>query len=339
MSVVRFFFILIIVLALVVVVMNESISSYIEQKYHFAFYPQNELLKEANGFKIKLEQIRAILSNEPLPKVSEEQANEELKFQENNKADENLNQDFKILLQEDENLTHEETKLNLIQDENISFIDNTKLEVQKKDEFLFIGDSLMQGVAIALNRDLRNLNLKVSDLSKQNTGLSYKSYFDWSKATNEALVKNSNIKYLVVLLGANDPWDIKKGGSYHRFGSTSWIEIYTNRVDEIIKIAKKHGVKVLWFEIPPVKKEDLNKKIQILNKIYSDEILKNKEIFINTKLFFSVNDAYSAYIKDENNKSIKVRSDDGIHFTPSGAREMSKLLLEHIKLKEENASK
>ncbi|ECP7275276.1 DUF459 domain-containing protein [Campylobacter jejuni] len=336
MNVVRFFFILIIVLGLVVVVMNQSISSYIEQKYHFAFYPHNDLLKEANSFKIKLEQIRAILSNEPLPQTSEETTN-----QENKSTDENSSKIDKVsnTLENDENTSHKETNLTLIQDANISFIDNTKLELQKGDEFLFIGDSLMQGVAIALNKDLRNLNLKATDLSKQNTGLSYKSYFDWSKATNEAFVKNSNIKYLVVLLGANDPWDIKKGGNYHRFGSPSWIDIYTNRVDEIIKIAKKHKVKVFWFEIPPVKKEDLNKKIQVLNKIYSDEILKNKEIFINTKLFFSVNDEYSAYIKDENNKSVKVRTDDGIHFTPSGAKEMSKLLLEHIKLKEENASK
>ncbi|EAH9820405.1 DUF459 domain-containing protein [Campylobacter jejuni] len=336
MSVVRFFFILIIVLGLVVVVMNQSISSYIEQKYHFAFYPHNDFLKEANGFKIKLEQIRAILSNEPLPQTNEETTN-----QENKSIDENLSKIDKVLntLENDENTSHKETNPTLIQDANISFIDNTKLELQNGDEFLFIGDSLMQGVAIALNRDLRNLNLKVTDLSKQNTGLSYKSYFDWSKATNEAFVKNSNIKYLVVLLGANDPWDIKKGGSYHRFGSPSWIDIYTSRVDEIIKIAKKHKAKVFWFEIPPVKREELNKKIQILNKIYSDEILKNKEIFINTKLFFSVNDQYSAYIKDENNRSIKVRTDDGVHFTPNGAREMSKLLLEHIKLKEENASK
>ncbi|HED4402591.1 TPA: DUF459 domain-containing protein [Campylobacter jejuni] len=336
MSVVRFFFILIIVLGLVVVVMNQSISSYIEQKYHFAFYPHNDLLKEANGFKIKLEQIRAILSNEPLPQTNEETTN-----QENKSIDENLSKIDKVLntLENDENTSHKETNPTLIRDANISFIDNTKLELQNGDEFLFIGDSLMQGVAIALNRDLRNLNLKVTDLSKQNTGLSYKSYFDWSKATNEAFIKNSNIKYLVVLLGANDPWDIKKGGNYHRFDSPSWIDIYTSRVDEIIKIAKKHKAKVFWFEIPPVKKEVLNKKIQVLNKIYSDEILKNKEIFINTKLFFSVNDEYSAYIKDENNRSIKVRTDDGVHFTPSGAREMSKLLLEHIKLKEENASK
>ncbi|EIQ6500553.1 DUF459 domain-containing protein, partial [Campylobacter jejuni] len=263
MSVVRFFFILIIVLGLVVVVMNQSISSYIEQKYHFAFYPHNDLLKEANGFKIKLEQIRAILSNEPLP-----QANEETINQENKTTDENLSKIDKVsnTLENDENTSHKEANLTLVQDANISFIDNTKLELQNGDEFLFIGDSLMQGVAIALNRDLRNLNLKVTDLSKQNTGLSYKSYFDWSKATNEAFIKNSNIKYLVVLLGANDPWDIKKGGNYHRFGSPSWIDIYTNRVDEIIKIAKKHKAKVFWFEIPPVKKEDLNKKIQVLNK-------------------------------------------------------------------------
>ncbi|HDZ5094947.1 TPA: DUF459 domain-containing protein [Campylobacter jejuni] len=338
MSVIRFFFILIIVLGLVVVVMNQSISSYIEQKYHFAFYPHNDLLKEANGFKIKLEQIRAILSNEPLP-----QANEEVANQENKSTDENLSKipldKTSSALESDKNTSHKETNLTLIQDTNISFIDNTKLELQNGDEFLFIGDSLMQGVAIALNKDLRNLNLKVTDLSKQNTGLSYKSYFDWSKAINEAFVKNSNIKYLVVLLGTNDPWDIKKGGNYHHFCSPSWIDIYTNRVDEIIKIAKKHKVKVLWFEIPPVKKEDLNKKIQVLNKIYRNEILKNKEIFINTKLFFSVNDEYSAYIKNGNNKSIKVRTDDGVHFTPNGAREMSKLLLEHIKLKEKNASK
>ncbi|EKC4923835.1 DUF459 domain-containing protein [Campylobacter coli] len=326
MKIIRFFFILIIVFILVCLVMNQSIFSYIEQKYHFAFYPKNDILQEANGFKNKLEQIRAILSNEPLPQNIEEN----IMVQED--MDElNASNDFI-----DKNTTIED--IQQTEDENVSFIDNTKLEVHKGDEFLFIGDSLMQGVAIALNRDLIDLGLKANDLSKQNTGLSYKSYFDWAKATKEAFAKNPNIKYLVVLLGANDPWDIKKGGIYHRFGSDSWIDIYTYRVNEIINIAKQHHVKILWFEIPPVKKNELNEKIQILNKIYSEEILKNKQIFINTKLFFSVNDEFSTYIKNENNKSIKMRTDDGIHFTSNGAKEMSKLLLQHITIKEENAN-
>ncbi|EAI2373420.1 DUF459 domain-containing protein [Campylobacter coli] len=326
MKIIRFFFILIIVFILVCLVMNQSIFSYIEQKYHFAFYPKNDILQEANGFKNKLEQIRAILSNEPLPQNIEEN----IMVQED--MDElNASNDFI-----DKNTTIED--IQQTEDENVSFIDNTKLEVHKGDEFLFIGDSLMQGVAIALNRDLIVLGLKANDLSKQNTGLSYKSYFDWAKATKEAFAKNPNIKYLVVLLGANDPWDIKKGGVYHRFGSDSWIDIYTYRVNEIINIAKQHHAKILWFEIPPVKKNELNEKIQILNKIYSEEILKNKQIFINTKLFFSVNDEFSTYIKNENNKSIKMRTDDGIHFTSNGAKEMSKLLLQHITIKEENAN-
>ncbi|EAL3325430.1 DUF459 domain-containing protein [Campylobacter coli] len=326
MKIIRFFFILIIVFILVCLVMNQSIFSYIEQKYHFAFYPKNDILQEANGFKNKLEQIRAILSNEPLPQNIEEN----IMVQED--MDElNASNDFI-----DKNTTIED--IQQTEDENVSFIDNTKLEVHKGDEFLFIGDSLMQGVAIALNRDLIDLGLKANDLSKQNTGLSYKSYFDWAKATKEAFAKNPNIKYLVVLLGANDPWDIKKGGVYHRFGSDSWIDIYTYRVNEIINIAKQHHAKILWFEIPPVKKNELNEKIQILNKIYSEEILKNKQIFINTKLFFSVNDEFSTYIKNENNKSIKMRTDDGIHFTSNGAKEMSKLLLQHMTIKEENAN-
>ncbi|EPO0411254.1 SGNH/GDSL hydrolase family protein [Campylobacter coli] len=326
MKIIRFFFILIIVFILVCLVMNQSIFSYIEQKYHFTFYPKNDILQEANGFKNKLEQIRVILSNEPLP----QNIKENIMVQED--MDElNASNDFI-----DKNTTIED--IQQTEDENVSFIDNTKLEVHKGDEFLFIGDSLMQGVAIALNRDLIDLGLKANDLSKQNTGLSYKSYFDWAKATKEAFAKNPNIKYLVVLLGANDPWDIKKGGVYHRFGSDSWIDIYTYRVNEIINIAKQHHAKILWFEIPPVKKNELNEKIQILNKIYSEEILKNKQIFINTKLFFSVNDEFSTYIKNENNKSIKMRTDDGIHFTSNGAKEMSKLLLQHITIKEENAN-
>ncbi|HEE9133365.1 TPA: DUF459 domain-containing protein [Campylobacter coli] len=326
MKMIKFFFILIIVFVLVCLVMNQSIFSYIEQKYHFTFYPKNDILQEANGFKNKLEQIRAILSNEPLPQNIEEN----IMVQED--MDElNASNDFI-----DKNTTIED--IQQTEDENVSFIDNTKLEVHKGDEFLFIGDSLMQGVAIALNRNLIDLGLKANDLSKQNTGLSYKSYFDWAKATKEAFAKNPNIKYLVVLLGANDPWDIKKGGVYHRFGSDSWIDIYTYRVNEIINIAKQHHAKILWFEIPPVKKNELNEKIQILNKIYSEEILKNKQIFINTKLFFSVNDEFSTYIKNENNKSIKMRTDDGIHFTSNGAKEMSKLLLQHITIKEENAN-
>lgn len=317
---IKFFFIAVISLLLVSLVMNQSISSYLEQRYHFIFYPQNDIFKEANTLKVKLEKIKAILINEPLEHQAEDNARLD---------DTNI-----LTIQNENNISYKQNNTKPIVDKNTSFNDSTKLEIKTKEEFLLIGDSLMQGAATALYKDLKNLGFKVTNLSKQNTGLSYKSYFNWAKTTQNALMKNANIKYLVVLLGTNDPWDIRIDGKYIKFNSPTWIEIYTQRIQEILDIAKQYNVKVLWYEIPPVKKDDLNEKLQILNQIYNEEILKNHEIFINTKSSFSKNDEFSNYIKNENNKSVKVRSDDGIHFTPNGAKMMSKLLLSHIHTKE-----
>ncbi|KAA6224644.1 MULTISPECIES: GDSL-type esterase/lipase family protein [unclassified Campylobacter] len=328
MKVLRFFIFMISVFILVVAVMNQSISSYIEQKYHISYYPQNDILKEANAFKMKLEQIRAILSNEPL--FFSDDLNESVILDESD-----LNKSIvpeKIDEKKDEESEEEKKE----ESKQINLADLNIIDPKEGEEFLLIGDSLMQGVSIALSRDLRNLGFNVTDLSRQNTGLAYKSYFNWAEATKKAFLANKNIKYLVILLGANDPWDIKRDGIFRHFNTPDWLEIYTERVDEIIQIAKKNKARVLWFEVPPVKSDDFERKMQVLNRIYGEEVLKNKEIFINTRQAFAINNKFSSYIKDNDNKSVKMRTDDGVHFTPAGGRQMSSLLLKHIKNKEVN---
>ncbi|NDJ26886.1 DUF459 domain-containing protein [Campylobacter sp. MIT 12-8780] len=328
MKIFRFFFVILSTFFIVAFVMNKSIASYLEQKYHLHVAFQNDILDEANSFKVKLEQIRAVLSNDTQAlhygSLSEFSTNDiNASFNETyliDELDENLS---KITLELDKNTSIQNY------DTNLSSIPS-KLVIQKGEEFLLIGDSLMQGVALALTRDLSKLKIKSTNLSKQSTGLSYKSYFNWASATQAAFVENKNLKYLVVLLGANDPWDIKFGGKYQAFNSEQWREIYTSRVDEIIKIAKLHNAKVLWYEIPPVKKDSLNEKIKILNEIYRSENLKNNEIFIQTTQALSEDGKYSSYIRDENNKSIKIRADDGTHFNIKGAKLMSELLLEKL---------
>ena len=81
MQVIKFLFILIVVFVLVVLVMNQSISSYLEQKYHIIFYPQNDILNEANALKVKLEQVRMILSNESISAEFETEKEENLNFE------------------------------------------------------------------------------------------------------------------------------------------------------------------------------------------------------------------------------------------------------------------
>lgn len=313
-SVAKFFFILLMIFCLVVFVMNKSISSYLEQKYHVYFYPQNDMLSEANALKIKLEQIKSVLINDSFAS-SYEQAELDEPLNEQDLNPEPLDTNAS-----DVNLSLSQPLESQVNNQILTLDDNSS-------EFLFIGDSLMQGVALALKRDLRQKGFLSIDLSKQNTGLSYKSYFDWARATQIALDNNPKIKYLVVLLGANDPWNIKN----FRFNSEGWREIYIARINELIQIAQNKGVRVLWYEIPPVKKEDLNAKVQILNSIYRAQIYANNEIFIDTNASMSLNGAYSSYIKNDQNESIKVRADDGIHFTYSGSKLMSRLLLEHLR--------
>lgn len=388
MSIAKFYFIIVCAFLLVCFVMNKSISAYLDQRYHIYFFPQGEVLNEANGFLMKLEQIKEVLFNsqESLNNGTLEgnftrNLNENLavnlsvnsgnlKSNLGENLGENSNQNLAVNLNENSNpnsanLAVNSPNLNSAQNPNLavnSAANSTlnsnenpnpnpansavtspqisplnakeiikKLDVKNGEEFLLIGDSMMQGVAVALVKDLKKLGIKSTNLSRQNTGLSYKSYFNWAKAIENSLANNANIKYLAVLLGANDPWDLKEKGKFYSFKSDEWREIYATRVDEIMQIAQNYGVRVFWYEVPPVRRELLNEKIQVLNEIYKNEALGNGEIFISTADAMSGGVAYSSYIKDENNKSVKVRADDGVHFNPRGAKIMSSLLLRHLK--------
>ncbi len=322
MRILNFLFILLSTFLIVCFVMNHSIISYLEQRYHIYISLDNEILNEANTFKSKLEQIKTAISDDSFSK------NYEILMELARKKEKNASLETERFLSVSDNFQNN-IDTNLSTNEALKEL-NTSLSIKDGDKVLIIGDSLMQGVALSLVRDLKALGINSINLSKQNTGLSYKSYFDWAKATEAAFLSEEDIKYLVVLLGANDPWPIKKGGKYHAFNSDEWLKIYKARVNEIIQIAKQNNARVIWYEIPPVKDKELNSKIGILNQIYEEENLKNQEFFIKTKQSLSDDAEYSSYVKDENNKSIKVRANDGIHFNEKGAKIMSDLLLKHL---------
>lgn len=319
----RFFGLLLCTFLLVCFVMNKSIIAYLEQRYHLKIDLESEILDEANTFKMKLEQIHAVFSGEKKNKFKAEanlnETNATFIVAEANTSEEN-NQSLEMTLQETFDANSSE------QNQSIAL----PIKVRENDEFLLIGDSLMQGVALALSKDLKDLGIKNTNLSKQNTGLSFKKYFDWIKTTEQALKEKPNIKFLVVLLGANDPWDIKIDKKYERFGSFVWSKYYALQIQNLLEVAKKRKVQVFWYEIPPVKRKSLNEKIQLLNSLYKEQSQNFDAVFIETKADMSLDNEYSTYIKGQDGKSIKVRADDGIHFSISGARIMSKLLLDKI---------
>ena len=194
----------------------------------------------------------------------------------------------------------------------------------KTDQVFFAGDSLMQGVAPHVQKHLQEkFDIKTINLSKQSTGLSYPSFFDWPKTIQDTISANKQIKVLIVFLGANDPWDMPNPK-----GET----VYRSRISQIIQTAKENRISVMWLSPPNMKKDSLNQQMVYLNRVISDEVKKHQAFFIDSRpLLGGKNDIYNEYVT-KNGNSIKMRSADGIHFSTDGQKLIAQVISSHLKI-------
>lgn len=207
--------------------------------------------------------------------------------------------------------------------------------LSRHDKVLFVGDSLMQGVAPHIRSVLfKQGGIEGLDLSKQSTGLAYTGFFNWPKTVADAFAQHPDIKLMVVFLGPNDPWDfpLKKGQPYLRFKSAEWEAAYRERIQSLLNTARLNNARVLWLEVPVMKKKQLNEGMTYLNDLYASEVLNAGGIFIPTNAILgSDGSTFEAYATI-NDKKTKVRVDDGVHFTLSGQRAIASKVLTYIQI-------
>ena len=207
------------------------------------------------------------------------------------------------------------------------------IEVTAGDKLFFVGDSLMQGVAPRVRQSLsRSENIEGIDLSKQSTGLAYPKFYNWPEVVAQTLEKDLAIKGIVVYMGANDPWDFPVPGrkQYLRFKSADWERAYRERVQKIILEANRYQLPIIWLGAPCMRKDKLHKDMVYLNTIYASEMAKFNGTYIPTSDLLGCSDEeYSAYVESEEGNR-KVRTNDGIHFTPTGQRLIAERVIEAL---------
>ena len=207
----------------------------------------------------------------------------------------------------------------------------------KNDKVFFVGDSLMQGVAPYVKKMLfKQYKIESLDLSKQSTGLAYPKAFNWPKTINDNLIADPSIKLLVVFLGPNDPWDFPVKGytKYAKFKSELWENQYRLRIATILNSAYEHDVQVLWLAAPCMLKSQLNEGMVYLNTLYKSEIEKTQQQFLTTnQLLGCTYEKFNSFIEFDEDR-IKVRTNDGIHFTPTGQKILAKAIMEKIIFKQ-----
>ena len=334
-----FRFVLVNILMLVVLVFftQNSLIFYIEQRFHSSF-GLDELLK-GSAFSKGAEIFRAfgvfVDTSANVIFENNTQSADGAVFEINKQNDSDI-------MPFDDNITEEElAKENIsvqMDDENASadtaIIEQSlddKIVLKQGDSVLITGDSMMQYIGMIASQNYPKLGLKVLDLSKQSTGLLYKKSHNWAQVIKDTLAKNQDIKLLVMLIGANDPWGRSINGKFYELNSSEWREFYARRVDEIYKIAKASNVKVLWLSLPCMKKTGYAKKIKLLNEIYKSASEQNGQIFINTSEYLCQNDEYKTHI-DINGKRSKIRQDDGVHISKIGSQILADEILKRIEI-------
>ncbi|MDY3664142.1 MAG: hypothetical protein SO045_06005 [Campylobacter sp.] len=334
-----FRFVLVNILMLVVLVFftQNSLIFYIEQRFHSSF-GLDELLKDS-AFSKGAEIFRAfgvfVDTSANVIFENNTQSADGAVFEINKQNDSDI-------MPFDDNITEEElAKENIsvkISDKNASadtaIIEQSfddKIVLKQGDSVLITGDSMMQYIGIAARQNYPKLGLKVLDLSKHSTGLLDKKSHNWAQVIKDTLAKNKDIKLLVMLIGANDPWGRSINGKFYELNSSEWREFYTGRVDEIYNIAKASDIKVLWLSLPCMKKTGYAKKIKLLNEIYKSVSEQNGQIFINTSEYLCQNDEYKTHI-DINGKRSKIRQDDGVHISKIGSQILADEILKRIEI-------
>ncbi|MDD0847693.1 hypothetical protein PTQ35_02550 [Campylobacter sp. 46490-21] len=312
---------------------QNSLIFYIEQRFHSSF-GLDELLK-GSTFSKGAEIFRAFgvfvdtSANVILENNSQSADGAVFETNEQNNRD---------IMPFDDNITINIRASVQISDENVSTDTATieqssddKIALKQGDSVLITGDSMMQYIGMIASQNYPKLGLKVLDLSKQSTGLLYKKSHNWAQVIKDTLAQNKDIKLLVMLIGANDPWGRSINGKFYELNSSEWREFYARRVDEIYKIAKASNVKVLWLSLPCMQKTDYAKKIELLNEIYKSVSEQNGQIFINTSEYLCQNDNFLTHLNIDGKRS-KIRQDDGIHISKIGSQILADEILKRIEI-------
>ena len=336
-----FKFILVNILMLVVLVFftQNSLIFYIEQRFHSSF-GLDELLK-GSAFSKGAEIFRAFgvfvdtSANVIFENNSQSADAAVFETNEQNDSEANITND---IMPFDDNITINIRTSAQISDENASADTATieqssddKIVLKQGDSVLITGDSMMQYIGMIASQNYPKLGLKVLDLSKQSTGLLYKKSHNWAQVIKDTLAQNKDIKLLVMLIGANDPWGRSINGKFYELNSSEWREFYARRVDEIYKIAKASDVKVLWLSLPCMQKTDYAKKIELLNEIYKSVSEQNGQFFINTSEYLCQNDNFLTHLNIDGKRS-KIRQDDGIHISKIGSQILADEILKRIEI-------
>jgi len=181
------------------------------------------------------------------------------------------------------------------------------------------GDSQAQGLAGGLQRILlEDPRYHVVNRTHPGAALVHGEN-EWLRPI-EQFTSHDKANIAIVMFGANDRLDLRgDDGAYLHFRSDEWRAAYAERADKILALLAAAGLKIVWCGNPIARSETYSNDMSYINDIYAAEVAKFGGQFVSLWTVVADDQGhYSAYGKDREGTTERLRADDGIHFTAPG---------------------
>jgi uncharacterized protein len=166
------------------------------------------------------------------------------------------------------------------------------------------------------------------------TGLVRPDAFDWP-ARLQQQVKVFHPGAVALMFGANDNQGVQTAsGAVYRFGSAGWKEEYRRRVQDVVDLLFRGGVRrIYWIGQPIMPSASFNDQIKLVNDVYRSVAAKNIGVrYIDAyDLLANGRGQYSQYLPDASGEMQQVRESDGEHITYAGGLRVAQAVMDAIR--------
>ena len=199
---------------------------------------------------------------------------------------------------------------------------------------LLVGDSLLAGsLSSAIVRTLAtDSRFRVVQALQSATGLSRADVFDWMTVA-PALVDREQPRFVVCSFGANDAVAIEQGDALLDFKESEWRAAYRARVRQMMITLSGKGTAVLWLGLPPMRDKRFNERTASLNRLFAATARTVPRVeYLELNMLVSNPDGdFATFGTDPSGRFIRMRLDDGVHYSPAGARLVSRWVVDWLR--------
>ena len=198
---------------------------------------------------------------------------------------------------------------------------------------LVLGDNLAEWLAYGLEHAFEDVpELGVVDRTRLSSGLTRPEFHDWTRAVPETLAQQAKVDFIVMMLGSNDRQAIRLERESVEPDNERWRDLYAQRVDAVMQALKARGVPVYWVGVPPLRGQRTSAHMSTLNEIYKERAQKNGVNYVDVwNGFVDEHGNYTQFGPDFAGQVRRLRTADGVHFTPAGARKLALFLEQDLR--------